>query len=102
MKRLRRILLWIGLDLLVVAGLFGFSVWADSSSKLYEVAVQKCYCGCNASKTSAGCGKMCELPKYASRRWAVTCAKPRAATPTENPDAGPRFPRPGRSERASN
>jgi hypothetical protein len=102
MKRLQRILLWLGLDLLVVAGVVGFSVWADSSPKVYQVPMQHCYCGCSASKTSAGCGKMCELPKYASRRWAVTCAKPRATTPTENPDAGPRFPRPGRSERASN
>ncbi|MGB7847137.1 MAG: hypothetical protein WBL63_16090 [Candidatus Acidiferrum sp.] len=54
------------------------------------------------SRTSAGCGKMCELPKYASRWWAVTCAKPRASAPVETPDAGPHVPHPGRSERANN
>ena len=100
--RLRRILLWLGLDLAVATALLGFTVWADSSSKVRQVSVQRCYCGCCASKTAAGCGKMCELPKYASRRWAVTCAKPHAATPTENPGAGPRLPHPPRSERASN
>jgi len=102
MSRLRRILIWLSLDFLFAAAFIGFTVWADSSGKIREVPVQCCYCGCNASKTSAGCGKMCELPKYAARRWAVTCAKPRVTTPTENPDAGPRFPRAGRSERASN
>jgi hypothetical protein len=102
MKRLRRILLWIGLDLLFAVGFLGFTVWADSSAKVQAVPVQTCYCGCHSAKTAAGCGKMCELPKYASRRWAVTCAKPRVKPPQEDPNAGPRFPRPGRSERASN
>lgn len=44
---------------------------------------------------------MCELPKYANRRWAVTCAKPRMKLPVENRDAGPRFEHPGRKERAA-
>lgn len=100
--RIRRIAIWLGLDLLLATALLGLTVWADTSSKVHEPPVPTCYCGCAAAKTSAGCGKMCELPKYASRRWAVTCAKPRVSTPTENPGAGPRLPRPGHSERASN
>jgi hypothetical protein len=100
--RLRRILLWVGLDLVLATALLGLSVWADSSAKLRQPPVQGCYCGCSASKTSAGCGKMCELPKFANRRWAVTCSKSRATTPAETPGAGPRVPHPSRSERASN
>lgn len=102
MKRLRRVLLWVTLDLFFAVACLGLTVWADSSPKVREIPAPRCYCGCSAAKTSAGCGKMCELPKYASRVWAVSCAKPRATTHTENPGAGPHFPRPGRSERASN
>jgi hypothetical protein len=102
LARLQRILIWVGLDLLLATAILGLSVWADSSAKLREVPAQRCYCGCAASKTSAGCAKMCELPKYASRRWAITCTKPRVRTPTENRDAGPRIPRPSKAERASN
>jgi hypothetical protein len=45
---------------------------------------------------------MCEMPKYAAKRWATTCAKPRFKRPVENRDAGPRFEHPGRNERAQN
>jgi hypothetical protein len=45
---------------------------------------------------------MCELPKYASRWWAVTCAKPRASAHPESPEARPRLAHPARPERASN
>ena len=69
---------------------------------LRQITPAGCYCGCAQSKTSAGCTKMCELPKYASRWWAVTCAKPHMTTPTEKSGAGPRLPHPGRAERASN
>ena len=99
--RIRRIAIWLGLDLLLATALLAFTVWADSSAKVRQTEVQHCYCGCSASKTSAGCSKMCELPKYASRRWAVTCTKPRVAAPAENRDAGPRMPHPDRAERAS-
>jgi hypothetical protein len=102
LSRIRRIAIWVSLDLLLATALLGLTVWADSPSKVRDATVPICYCGCAASKVSAGCGKMCELSKYASRRWAVTCSKPRATTPTENPGAGPRLPRPGRAERASN
>ena len=102
LPRVLRIAIWLGLDLFLATALLGLTVWADTSGQVRVTPIQTCYCGCAAAKTSAGCSKMCELPKYASRRWAVTCAKPRVSTPTENPGAGPRLPRPGRSERASN
>jgi len=100
--RLRRIVLWLALDLLVAVAMLAFTVWADTSSKIRYAPTGTCYCGCGQSKISAGCPKMCDLPKYASRPWAVTCRKPRVTTPTENPGAGPRLPHPSRSERASN
>lgn len=102
LKRLRRVAIWLLLDLFLATCLVGFSALADSSSSLRRVAAGTCYCGCAQAKTSASCAKMCELPKYASRRWAVTCKKPPTNTPAETPDAGPRIPHPARSERASN
>ncbi len=79
-----------------------FSALADTSSSVRKVSAGGCYCGCSHAKTSAGCGKMCDLPKYASRWWAVTCAKPRSKTPAENPGAGPHFAHQPKAERASN
>jgi len=73
---------------------------ADTPSELRSATVGTCYCHCAESKALGSCVKMCESPKYAARRWATTCAKPRLKLPVENRDAGPRFPHPGRSERA--
>ncbi|MGB9465478.1 MAG: hypothetical protein WBR10_10215 [Candidatus Acidiferrum sp.] len=73
---------------------------ADTPPELRTATVGTCYCHCAESRAHRGCVKMCELPKYAARRWATTCAKPRLKMPAENHDAGPRFPHPGRSERA--
>lgn len=103
LRRLRRMALCLCLEFALAAGVMVFSVWADNSSRVRQVTVGGCYCGCAQSKTSAGCGKMCELPKYATRWWAVNCKKPRVSTtPAENPGAGPRLPHPARAERASN
>ncbi len=100
-KRVRRLVTWVLLDLLVAAAVMGFSVWADTSGRVKEVNPVVCYCGCALSKTAGGCNKMCELPKYASRWWAVTCAKPRTNPPAEDPGAGPRLPRASHAERAA-
>jgi len=87
--------------LLLAAALLGFAAWADTSAKLHQ-PVGGCYCGCAMSKTAAGCSKICDLPKFAARRWAVTCAKPRARAPEETPNAHPHLRYNSRSERASN
>jgi len=73
---------------------------ADTRTDLRAANAEACYCHCAESKAHRGCVKMCELPKYAAKRWATTCAKPRIKVPVENRDAGPRFPHPGRNERA--
>jgi len=99
--RLRRLLLWFSMECAVVSAVLVFSVYADNSSRLRPVPPGGCYCGCAQSKTSAGCNKMCELPKYASRWWATSCVKPRTSRPAENPGAGPHPPHNVKSERAS-
>jgi hypothetical protein len=102
LKSIRRIAIWVALDLGLALILLALSAFADTSDALRKVPAGGCYCGCAHSKTSAGCGKMCELPKYASRWWAVTCVKPHATRPTETPGAGPHLPHAPRNERASN
>jgi hypothetical protein len=102
LRRLRRLAIWAVLDLALFTGALALSTSADTRSQLGKTSVGGCYCGCAQSKTSAGCTKMCELPKYASRWWAVSCSKPRVQPPAETPGAGPHYPRKPRAERASN
>jgi hypothetical protein len=73
---------------------------ADTPTELRTATVQTCYCHCAEARAHRDCVKMCEMPKYAARRRALSCAKPRLKLPVENRDAGPRFPHPGRDERA--
>jgi hypothetical protein len=101
-RRLRHIILWVIFDLTLALGLLAFAAWADTSSRLHQPAVIGCYCGCAMAKTTAGCAKMCDLPKYATRRWAITCAKPHVTAPTETPNAQPHLPHASHAERASN
>jgi len=75
---------------------------ADTPGAIRSVPAGACYCTCSHSKTKSGCVKMCEMPRYASRWWATTCAKPRATSPPDNRGAGPRLPHPDRAERAGN
>jgi len=102
LRGLRRLAIWTTLDLALFAGALAFSASADTSGTSRKPAASGCYCCCAQSKTSAGCSKMCELPKYASRWYAVSCAKPRAQAPSSTPGAGPHYPRAPRAERASN
>jgi len=102
LRRLRRLAVWVTLDLALFAGALALSTSADTPGTFRKSTAGGCYCNCAQSKTGAGCAKMCELPKYASRWWAVSCAKPRVQTPAESPGAGPHYPRAPRAERASN
>ena len=74
---------------------------ADTPSVLRSVSVGGCYCKCSEAGAHPGCVKICDRPKYVARQKLVKCAKPRLHLPAENRDAGPRFPHPGRAERAS-
>jgi hypothetical protein len=83
--------------------LFGGSlmVLADTPSELHPKNVGGCYCRCAESRGHGFCVKMCDSPKYSARPWATRCVKPRLRLPAENRDAGPRYPHPGRAERAA-
>lgn len=102
LRRLRRLAIWAILDLALFAGALALSTFADTSGTFRKPAASGCYCNCSQSRTSAGCAKMCELRKYASRWYAVNCSKPHAQAPATTPGAGPHYPRPPRAERASN
>jgi len=75
----------------------GTSLFANTASSLRSVPAGNCYCCCNQLPAAGGCVKMCELPKYASRWWATTCAKPRMRRPAHSSDAGPHIRRPDRA-----
>jgi len=101
-RRIQRLAIWVLLDLALFAGALALSTSADTRGQLAKATPAGCYCACAHSKTSAGCAKMCELPKYASRWWAVSCSKPRVQPPVDTPGAGPHYPHKPRAERASN
>jgi len=77
------------------------NLFANTPGLLRRASPPACYCGCSQSHARAGCVKMCQTRKRATRWGVSTCAKPRIKPPGENPGAGPRFPRSDRAERAS-
>lgn len=92
-----------GLSVVAIAASLMFlsgSVWADGAALLAHHD-SACYCHCAVSKARGGCVKMCEMPKYASRWWATSCARPKNKVSSDSSKKGPRFPRPGRAERAA-
>jgi hypothetical protein len=80
--------------------LLSSGAWADGAALLAHKD-SACYCHCGMSKARGGCVKMCEMPKYASRWWATSCARPKSKVSNDATKVGPRFPRPGRAERAA-
>jgi hypothetical protein len=87
----------------LVLCLFGgsFLALADTSLPLGKAKVGTCYCRCPESQKRTFCVKMCDSARYAaSHPWATRCVKPRLNRPAEEHDAGPRYPHPGRAERA--
>src|ERR1700743_2193091 len=75
--------------------------WAGGGGGLLGHWDSACYCHGGMSKAKGGCVKMCEMPKYASRWWATSCAIPKSKVAKDATKVGPRFPRPGRAERAA-
>lgn len=74
---------------------------ADTPPVLRTAKVAGCYCKCSEAGAHPGCVKICDRPRFVGRQKFVKCAKPRVQLPAQNHDAGPRFPHPGRAERAS-
>jgi len=73
---------------------------ADTPALLRKVPAGGCFCRCEESHRRGGCVKLCDSKRFASRWWAIKCAKPHMHTPANNSNAGPRFPHPGRAEHA--
>jgi hypothetical protein len=89
---------FFGASLLLL--LAAFTLAADTPSPSASAQAGDCYCHCSASHARMGCVKMCELKKYASRWWAVSCAKPRIKPPADKSGAGPRLPHPDHAQYA--
>jgi hypothetical protein len=96
----RRFPAWklFGASILLFAG--AISLAADTPGVLAGASTGECYCHCRASHGRMGCVKMCELKKYASRWWAISCAKPRIKPPADKSNAGPRLSHPDHAEHA--
>src|ERR1700732_1608534 len=77
-----------------------WTLFANSSSHLRSTNEMGCYCHCAGARTLGSCVKMCELPKYASRWWARSCARPHTHVPTDDPGAGPHLHHSNRAEHA--
>lgn len=77
------------------------AVLGDTSGRVQGKPAPNCYCHCSRAQSRGGCVTMCELPKFASRWWAKSCARTRLHAPTENHDAGPRLHHAEHAERAA-
>ena len=95
-KRLLWRLLLLGSALLAAS----WSLLADTPGRLKSTQAGGCYCRCSRAKSLGSCVKMCELPKFASRWWATSCAKSRSHYSGNNPGAGPRLRHRDRAEHA--
>jgi hypothetical protein len=73
---------------------------ANTPSLLQSVPSGGCYCHCAEARSKGGCIKMCDSKRNAGRWRVTTCVKPHMHTHTDNSNAGPRFPHPGRAEHA--
>jgi hypothetical protein len=93
-------LLWRLLLLGSAALAMSWTLLADTPGRMKSPQAEGCYCHCSRAKGLGGCVKMCELPKYASRWWATSCAKSRSRYSGDNPGAGPRLRHRDRAEHA--
>jgi len=93
---------WRHLVAISSALLLAVAALADTAGSLRGgVHAAACACNCNEGRTHAGCSKVCDSARGATRWAAATCAKPRVRKPADNNGAGPRLPHPPRAERAS-
>src|SRR5579871_2326800 len=73
----------------------------QSSTLTPEPATPLCYCHCAYESGSKHCTKMCELPQFQSRWWAVSCRKKNpTASETSSPATTPGSRKTNRKEEA--
>jgi hypothetical protein len=77
--------------LLSLASIAAVPLLADTRSNLASAAPNfRCYCQCESKGEHHVCPmKMCDLPKYESRWWAVSCHKPAPQSSTKKMQAPP-------------
>src|SRR5690348_9590972 len=83
----RRGLLFGSLLALLLSLSLAAVLFADTPGSIRKTKAGGCYCGCAKNASMGACIKICDLPRYASRWWATTCAKPRAQAPLPAPGA---------------
>ncbi|HEV7967912.1 MAG TPA: hypothetical protein VGP19_10095 [Candidatus Acidoferrales bacterium] len=75
---------------------------ASQTTKLQrETATPLCYCHCAYESGMTHCTKMCELPQYQNRWWAITCHKKNpTASESSSPASNPGSKKTNRREQA--
>jgi hypothetical protein len=80
----------------------GVALANQAPSLLSGPATPLCYCHCAYETGVKHCTKMCELPKFQSRWWAVSCHKKNAtASESSSPASNPGSRKTNRKEQAS-
>jgi hypothetical protein len=65
-------------------------------------ATPLCYCHCAYEKGMKHCTKMCELPQFQNRWWAITCHKKNSpAIESSSPTSAPGSKKTNRNEQAT-
>ncbi len=60
----------------ILLGIVSAAALANQSPTLISgVKTPMCYCDCEKMSGAKKCTKMCELPQYANRWWAISCHK---------------------------
>jgi hypothetical protein len=84
-KRVRKLRQFIGIAILLIST--SAAALANQSQTLFSgPKIPLCYCKCER-ETGKKCTKMCELPQYENRWWAISCHKKSAAGDATNSPA---------------
>jgi hypothetical protein len=93
--------LWQAIRTVILLGTVSAAALANQGPLLSGPATPFCYCHCAYESGMKHCTKMCELPQYQSRWWAVSCHKknPTASLPSSQAPA-PESRKTNRKEKA--
>jgi len=88
--------------MIVLLGTVSAAALASQSSRLVpETSALLCYCHCAYETGKTHCTKMCELPQFENRWWAITCHKKNStASESSSPATTPGSRKTNRKEQA--
>src|SRR5271165_5830329 len=73
--------IWQAIRTVILLGTVSVAALANQSPALFtSQATPLCYCHCAYESGMKHCTKMCELPQYQSRWWAISCHKKATST----------------------